>query len=360
MGEGRMMRPLAVLLVLLSWGAVAGADNAVDYFRAQTDRATVNLGDQVLYTVEVMIANTQQSTPDITLPELSSLFQVQDTVTRSSINILNGRTYTVYFKEVSLIANHTGNLTIAPAKVQWRDAQKNQVETRSTNAALIRINEASGAAALPTPTPDIGVLRPNKSMAHISLNQWLPLAAGGAACIALIWGVQYVRHRPEKVVAPPPEPVDPRTPEQRALDALAEVARLKQEGKVNELYTALSMILRRYLEEEFNFKAQEMTTRELLEEMARLDFKPEFLERYRGYFSESDSVKFANLTPGQEKVADVDLRTRQIILDPDKRVFRPPQPEPSPDQPVEGESSPTEETPAAPPSAGGGSQSLKA
>jgi hypothetical protein len=357
-----MMRLLAVVLFLSSWGAQVWAGDVVDYFKAQTDHSTVNLGDTVLYTVEVMIANTQPTTPDITLPELAAFFQVQDTVTRSSINILNGRTYTVYFKEVTLIANHTGNLTLMPATIQWRDAQRGHTESRVTNAVLMRVNEATGASALPTPTPDIGVLRPNKSFAHISVNQWLPPVGGAVALAVLLWVLRFIRRPREEEPAEPAEPVDPRSPEERALEALAEAARLKQEGKINELYTLLSMILRRYLEEEFNFKAQEMTTRELLAEMERLDFKPEFLDRYRGYFVESDYVKFAHVSPGQDKVANVDLRTRQIILDPDKRVIRQPPPEAVAPEGAAAEAgqAQTPAAPAAPPAASGGAQPRKA
>ncbi|NTV52824.1 MAG: hypothetical protein HGA76_07430, partial [Candidatus Firestonebacteria bacterium] len=253
---------------------------------------------------------------------------------------------------VSLLANHTGDLTILPARVQWRDMAAGRVETRATNPVPIRINEASGTAALPTPTPDIGVLRPNKPYAHVSLTQWLPPAAGVVAFIALLWGKRFLRRRPEKVPAPPAVPVDPRSPEQRALEALEEAVHLKQAGKINQFYTTLSMILRRYLEEEFNFKAQEMTTRELLAEMTRLDFKPEFLERYRGYFLESDNVKFANHTPDREKVESVDLRTRQIILDPDKRVFRTPPPEAAATEVLAEEGEPASKPKPVPPAAG--------
>ena len=110
---------------------------------------------------------------------------------------------------------------------------------------------------------------------------------------------------------------------------------------------------------EFNFKAQEMTTRELLAEMERLDFKPEFLERYRGYFVESDFVKFAHVSPGQDKVENVDLRTRQIILDPDKRVIRQPPPEAAAPENAGGEDG-TAASPAEPPAAGSGSEPRKA
>jgi hypothetical protein len=318
-----------MFLMVLAWLGAAptqaeSAEAEKEYFRAQTDRPVINLGDRVLYTVEVMLSGASQASPEITLPDLSGMFQVQDTVTRSSINVLNGRTYVINFKETYLIANHTGSITIPAAQVQWSDPSSGQRQNRATNPVVIQINEASGTAALPTPTPEIDVLRPNKSFAHISVNQWLPLAIGAVLVAGLFFGVSYLRRRPEPKPVAPPEPVDPRTPLQRALDSLKEAERLKQEGKVNELYTLLSSILRRYLEEEFNFKAQEMTTRELLAEMERLEFKQEFLEKYRPYFLESDHVKFANIKPEKAKIDTVDQRTRQIILEPDKRVVRPP------------------------------------
>jgi hypothetical protein len=332
-----MMRQLFMMAMLVGViNPCVWAGEATDYFRAQADRATANLGDTVLYTVEVMVASAQQTTPDIVLPDLLGSFQVQDSITRSSINILNGRTYVVNFKELPLIANHTGVITIPPAKVQWLDPQSRQRVTKETNEVVIQINEASGVTALPTPTPEIGVLRPNKHFAHISLNQWLPILVGSVLIGAVIFGVWYWRHRPVPQPVAPSEPVDPRTPEQRALDALKDAERLKKEGRINELYTLLNMVVRRYLEEAFDFKAQEMTTRELFAEMERLDFKPEFIDRYRPYFNESDFVKFANLVPEKELLDSVDSRARQIILDPDKRIYREPPP------PPEGETAPGE------------------
>ncbi len=322
-----MIRKLLMISLCMGmWFTALWAEDPADYFRAQTDRTSVNLGDQVLYTVEVMVASAQQSSPDITPPDLTSLFQVQDTITRSSINILNGRTYVVNFKEVTLIANHTGNLTLPPSEVQWVDPATKQRVVKQTNAVLLQVNEATGATALPTPTPEIGILRSNKSMAHISVNQWLPIALVVILIPALLYGVSYYRNRPIPVPKEPEAPIDPRSPLERALDALKEAERLKQEGKINELYSLLSMVLRQYLEEEYKFNAREMTTRELLLEMEKLDFKTEFVERYRPYFVESDHVKFANLVPDKELIDTIDLRTREIILDPDKRIVRQPPP----------------------------------
>jgi len=305
-----------------------------EYFKAQLDRNVVNLGDSLVYTIEVMTAGETQFSPDITPPNLSKYFQVGETFSRSSVNILNGKTYIVTFKEVHLIANRTGKIHIEPAQIELIDSTTNQRVMRYTNSIALVVNEANGAFALPTPTPEIDVLRPIKKSAKLSLSQWLPFAIGIGIIMTMFAVMFYLKHRPVPEPPAPEEPVDPRSPEERAFDALEEAMKLKIEGKIDEFYTTLSAILRRYMAEAFAFKAEEATTREMLSEMERLEFKPDFLEKYREYFLECDQVKFANVKPDQQKVEAALPRVKALINHPDKRNTPAPVPEPEPTTPV--------------------------
>jgi len=130
--------------------------------------------------------------------------------------------------------------------------------------------------------------------------------------------------REHRQAPPPPPPVveDRRTPEERALEALAalEAAEpLRQAGRHNEFYTLLSAVLRRYLEEKYAFPAEELTTPEILREMERLRFHPEFSGEVARFFRECDQVKFANVTPPGEAVGTALQRARELVQEPDKR-----------------------------------------
>ncbi|MBN1594318.1 hypothetical protein JW933_00180 [candidate division FCPU426 bacterium] len=300
--------------------------SASEFCKAYISETAPNLGDPLVYTIEVMTSGETQYSPDITPPQLKRYFQVGETFTRSSVSILNGQTHIITFKEIHLMANRTGEIQIEPARVELVDSASKQRVVRQTNSVTLAVNEATGGAALPTPTPEIDVLKPIKKSAKLSLGQWLPFAVGGGIILGMFGMMFYLKHRPEPAPRASEEPVDTRTPEQRAFDALEEAMQLKAEGRVNEFYTVLSSILRRYMAESFGFKAEEATTREMLSEMERMKFKPNFLEKYRGYFLECDRVKYANLTPLEQELEAAAPRVKELIQHQDKRELTVPPP----------------------------------
>ncbi len=329
----RFLITLIVVLLVVS----AGWAEDMEVIKAQVSRETVNLGDTLIYTVEVMTAGEKQFSPDITLPDFSQLFQVTDTFSRSSVNILNGRTHIINFKEVHLIANRTGRIRIPPSTVELIDPGTNQRLVRQTNSVGVQVNESTGKAAIPTPTPEIDVLKPIKKSARLNASQWSPFVIGGGMIVLLFTLMAYLRSRPKGEKPKPAEPVDPRTPEERALEALEAAIHLKTEGKLDEFYTQLSSILRRFMSETFEFKAEESTTREMLREMERLQFKPRFLEKYRKYFIECDQVKFAQVKPPSNSVETMLPRVKDLIGDEDKQDLPEPEPEPEAEQAGEAE-----------------------
>jgi hypothetical protein len=325
------------LAVGLGLGLAAAAQAATDeYVKAQVDRNAVNLGDPLVYTVEVMTAGEQQSSPDITPPDLSGRFQLQDTFSRSSVSILNGKTHIVTFKELHLVASRTGQVSIPPSQVEVTDPATGAKVRRESNSVTVWVREAAGAAALATPTPEIEVLRPIKPGAHVSLSQWLPFAAAGFGLLAMLGTMAWLRRRPEEP-PPPPAPSDPRTPEQRALDLLNEIETLRQAGRLKEYFTFLSRIVRRYLGEAFAFKAEESTSDELLREMLRLEFKPEFLAQLRPFLQACDRIKFANVQPEPAAAAEALARARALVQVAEKRIPPPPPPAAVPAAPGPGQ-----------------------
>lgn len=323
------MRNAGRFAVGLLLGLAVAAGAATDeYVKAQVDRTEVNLGDPLVYTVEVMTAGEQQSSPDITPPDLSGMFQVQDTFSRSSVSILNGRTHIITFKELHLMANRTGRVTVPPSQVELTDPATGAKVRKETNSLTVWVREATGQAAVATPTPEIGVLRPIKPNAHISLSQWLPFGAAGVGILAVLGTLAYVRRRPEDA-SPPPAPDDPRTPEQRALDLLKEIETLRQAGRLKEYFTFLSRIVRRYLGEAFAFKAEESTSDELLREMGRMAFQEGYLAQLRPFLQACDRVKFANVLPDPASAAEMLARARKLIETPEKLTPPPPSPEPA-------------------------------
>ena len=121
---------------------------------------------------------------------------------------------------------------------------------------------------------------------------WVLLAAAIVGALAFwLWK----RRRP--TIAP--ETVAPLSAYEMAMRALQQLR--EENPAVEEFYTRLSDIVRRYLETEFGLRAPERTTEEFLYEMSRDSvLMPEHKQLLGAFLQEADLVKFARFRPGEE------------------------------------------------------------
>ncbi len=303
------------------------------FVKAQVDQQTVNLGDHLVYTVEVMTAGETQYSPDILLPNFGGHFQVGDIFTRSSVSILNGKTFIVNFKEVHLLASQVGKIEIPSSQVELINPHTQERMVEQTNPVTLTVNSAAGKKVEATATPQIDVMRPIKRNARLNLNQWWPFASAIFLILGIMGALTYFRKRPQQTPANQ-EPEDTRSPQERAFQRLEIAAKLKEEGKINDYYTQLSSILRAYLSEAFELKAEAGTTREVVNEMNQHRFKEAFIERYKAYALASDEVKYAGVLPDPGDVEKAFPEVEFLIKTDDVQELPPP-PEPEESQPEE-------------------------
>jgi hypothetical protein len=121
---------------------------------------------------------------------------------------------------------------------------------------------------------------------------WLLLAVATAA--VAFW-LRKRRQQPAVSAFAPP----PLTPYELAV---RELQRLREENPpVEEFYTRLSDIVRRYLEGQMGLHAPERTTEEFLFEVSRdHSLSEEHRELLGAFLQEADLVKFAKFQPGRE------------------------------------------------------------
>ena len=313
----RYLKGFISILFILIFSVTLSAKSA-PVIKVETDKQEVNLGEILIYKVEVTLAGEQQSSPEIIFPELSKFFQVQDIFTRSSVNILNGKTYVSNVKEAHLIANRIGEMVLPASQIEVREAKTGRLIKKKTKTVKVLVRESSGDKVKTKPTVEIDVLKPIKASAKISIYQWLPWAIAGVLVILVMGISYYLKNKPKAKPVKPAKPLDTRTPLQRAVDNWKKAEKLLQTKKFNQLYTELSAILRRYLGEEFNFKAEEATSREFLNRAKKLNFKAEYLIELTKYCSLGDRVKFANLEPTLKEAEQTYQHTKQLIEVTDK------------------------------------------
>lgn len=101
---------------------------------------------------------------------------------------------------------------------------------------------------------------------------------------------------------------------ERALNALDGL--LKEDfinkGMIKRYYYTLTEILKRYLEERFNFPAIEQTTTEIVQSMKAL--KLPLRDEFKDIFYYADMVKYAKFIPPPESNEEIVRRSRELIM----------------------------------------------
>jgi len=122
--------------------------------------------------------------------------------------------------------------------------------------------------------------------------RWVLLAWGVAAIGVVVWWL-VERKRKHGSILVHHEPVDTRTPEERAIQSLEDLRlkRLWHSGKYKEYYTVLTDSVRQFIEDSTDIRATEMTSVETVEAVA--DRCPALKESLREIFNNADLVKFA-------------------------------------------------------------------
>ncbi|MGC9070812.1 MAG: hypothetical protein ACP5IO_05840 [Elusimicrobiales bacterium] len=96
---------------------------------------------------------------------------------------------------------------------------------------------------------------------------------------------------------------DMRTPYERAMDSMRDLIskNLVEQNRIKEFYFELSDIIRKYIEEEFNVCATQMTSNELVRKLKN-EFSVEIIIKLKEFLEISDLVKFAKYIPEIERI----------------------------------------------------------
>ena len=135
------------------------------------------------------------------------------------------------------------------------------------------------------------------------LFRWVLLVWAVAAVVIVVWWLIDRKKRHGSIIVHH-EPVDTRTPEQRALDALESLRRQQmwQAGKTKEYHTELTDIVRRFIEEATGIRATEMTSEECVNALMSKCVSvggqwSVVIGQLKEIFTTADLVKFAKSEP---------------------------------------------------------------
>jgi hypothetical protein len=285
-----MRRALALLFLVSAFAGVASAQNppiVEIHARAMPEKPTI--GSYIRYEMEVVaptgtevvVAQPSERIGDLDIVDFGSEPPAQ----AGDGNV----TFRRWWK---LVAWSTGTHEIESPTVSYRQTGG---ELATVAPLTVRVDVESVLGDADLEKADIRDIKPPKPIPV----DWRPYyaLAGAIALLALLACVVklLLSRRRRGATAPPPMPAH--VIALAALDALR-ARRLPEEGAFKEYYSALTDIVRGYLEGRYRVRAPEMTTEEFLIASSRDGRLSVGHRRLLGEFlSESDLVKFARHLP---------------------------------------------------------------
>lgn len=282
----RLLLALA-LLAALPAAARAAAPPPVTV-RAWYAPERLTVGDRFRYFIEVSAAPGVEVVLAQPTEKLGD-FDILDFGTEKPA-AREGRTILVRWYEV--VGWSPGHHLVRSPPVQYRTQSGAALETAAADDLGIEVTSVLGDADASADIRDLAPIEPFP-------RDWRPLLLLGAAVLAVLGAIAALvwwrrrRTRPGRTAPPEPAHVVAR----RALEALRARA-LPQAGAWKAFYSALSDVVRAYLEHRFGLRAPEMTTEEFLQVATRggrLDRAHRQL--LADFLVECDLVKFARHVP---------------------------------------------------------------
>lgn len=329
MRHGKPQRPRSGQL-LFAWAVIALAATYSASAKAQAagpisvtlkvDRTEILVGQPIEAQLQMQWKSGTARIEALALGEKIGAFDVLDIKESPEREIEAGEM--VRSAQVRVTSFETGDHELGPIEVPYID-EAGKVQTVRTETIGIKVG-----SVLPSGTEET-TIRPVRSPLEIPARYMPWLIAAGAALLALVLLVLFVRIVRRRIrthpdEAPAPIPLDP---DEEALRALAELetSGVLERALAKEVYTRLSYILRRYVGRRHRFDALEMTSSELFDAVERMGWSGDLLDILRNDLGESDSVKFAKYTPGLAKRQAALERVRAIVDRTRPRVQTPAQ-----------------------------------
>ncbi len=284
---------LLILLLVFSHH-VDAAEQSLISVESHVDRATITIGDRILYTLTVRADSAVKLEP-LALGSNLGAFEVKDYKVHDPKKAKDGR---IINKSQYVITTFTtGEYVIPPITINYTDpnGEKKQIQSEP----LFVLVKSVGATQ-----SDKEDIRGLKSPIEIRGGYGGYFLILPILVLLAAFGFLYYRHR-AKAVALPKIPEEMRKPAWEV--ALSELENLRSSGlsekkEIKKYYIVLSDIMRKYLERRYQITALDRTTQEVKAELKRKKVGGEVIESAYGFLYSCDLVKFAKYVPSKEEI----------------------------------------------------------
>jgi hypothetical protein len=280
----------ALGLVLLLWAGAHADEPALPppvQVKVQAEPDTVTIGQRFRLSIELQV----QPGYEIVFAQPAERLGEFDVVDFGELPRTNRGADTVITRWFTLAGFEVGHKIVQAPPIKFRRPNEEATDAPVAHAVVT----VESLLAKEPEAADVRDIQPPEAVPI----DWRPYQVGAgllAVLGALGWGFWWWRRgRQRQAVAPPPRP-----PHEIAYEALLALKRqgLIERGEFKSYYSALSDIVRAYLEGRFGLRAPEMTTEEFLLATARAgQLDRQHRQLLGDFMAESDLVKFAKHVP---------------------------------------------------------------
>ncbi|MFC2134668.1 hypothetical protein ACFLTH_08640 [Bacteroidota bacterium] len=273
---------------------------------ASTDTTDYVVGDYIRYSIEVRY----DKDVNVYFPPVQDSIKVLEFIKADAPIIQESETEILEIRNYIFSKYDSSGVTIPALPVEYTvgtDPQRGMIET---NPVIISVHTLEV-----DPTKDIlDVKRPVKIPLNLVLILILALLGLGLL-IGVFFIYRYYKnkkegHLPQKIIVKIP-------PHKTALKNLQilEDKKLWQQGEVKEYHSAVTGIIRKYFEERFLFRALEMTSAEIMDELKNIHESQKVFDVTLGFLDNADLVKFAKFQPMPSVNEEMMKQAYDIVLE---------------------------------------------
>lgn len=301
---------LTILFCCLSFVNVQGAAEPKDVnVLAKIDTNQIRIGEQI----HLKLTASAPQGVKIKFPIIPDTLRGLEFVNRSGIDTgksEDGKKI-IYSQSVNVTAFDSGFYVLEP--FQFLLMQDNKLpDTMSTEALLVSVKTI--------PVDTTKEIKDIKAVMDVPITLKEILVYIGIVLAILVIAFFVIREIRRRRKLPKPEPVIevPKIPPHvTALEALKKTAeeKLWQQGHYKSFHSAVSDILRTYIEGRFSINAMELTTDETMSRFRGNILPEEARQKLYGILQLADMVKFAKVIPvGSENEKSIDDAVQFILL----------------------------------------------
>ena len=303
-----MLRILLLILSVFSIGKITAQEVSVS---AKAFPSEIFLGDSIQYQIRASVSSGYT----IDFPSSAQLFIVTDTFevwNESKVDTLVSGDRLILSKNYVISSFTPGKIKTPTSEIIYKNEDSTYIATVprvdiSVDAMLIEEGKIAPAKAI-----ELTDYEPDYTWYIVG-------GLGGLILLGLaIWLI--LRLSKNKEAAPTAindTPIVKRPPYEVAIEALEELKAkdLIEKDRVKEYQSALSTILRTYIQDQFGIEALELTTMETVKALKENATLARYADNLREVFFTADMVKFAKAKPSENTNELVFQKAKQFVME---------------------------------------------